>query len=80
MGDVLFFIRETFKHGKPVAAFGEGIDVLEACALPGISIAHEEGLDKGVLTSTDPVNLVEKFRECLKKSRFWNRKKDEVPA
>ena len=40
-GDALHFISEAFKHGKPIGAVDEGVDLLGLAHLPGITLADE---------------------------------------
>jgi catalase len=51
-GDALHFVQEAFKHGKPVGAVGEGVDLLAAAHLPGVQLAADGETigDKGVVT------------------------------
>jgi catalase len=51
-GDALHFVQEAFKHGKPVGAVGEGVDLLAAARLPDVRLAGEgESLSElGVVT------------------------------
>jgi catalase len=51
-GDALHFVQEAFKHGKPVGAFGEGVELLAAAHLPEVQLAAdgETITDKGVVT------------------------------
>lgn len=37
---VVHFINETFKHCKPLAAFGNGIDLLAASSPPAIGLSN----------------------------------------
>jgi len=52
-GDAIHFLNETFKHCKPIAATGEGVDLLRAADLHGVSLGATDGQltsDKGVIT------------------------------
>jgi catalase len=61
-GDALHFVSEAFKHGKPVGAIGDGVDLLVAAHLPDITLAGdgETVSDLGVVTdrSGDPQGSV----------------------
>jgi catalase len=51
-GEAVHFINEAFKHGKPIGAVGEGVDLLAMARLPGISLAAqgETRSEHGVVT------------------------------
>jgi catalase len=85
MGDAIHFIMEAFKHGKPIAAIGEGLALIEACQLPGVSISETGSSDKGVVTIKDDTrskDLVSELKAAMLQSRFWEREKhkDRIPA
>ncbi|WP_157254413.1 catalase [Nonomuraea typhae] len=61
LGQAVHFIREAYKHGKPIAAVGTGLELLHAAALPG---------DRGVITG-DPV--ADAFAEAIGAHRFYDR-------
>jgi catalase len=53
-GDTAAYVVEAYKHAKPIAAFGAGVDVLEALPLPGASVADandEVVTEAGVVTT-----------------------------
>ena len=88
-GDALHFVNEAFKHGKPVGALSEGIEVLMASDIEGVIFAGpqtEEHLvsNKGVVTSRDGIGapaFVQSFIEAVAAHRHWDREtKDQVPA
>lgn len=85
MGDVLHFIKEAYKHGKPIAAVGEGVELIAACNLPGVQVSEGMGESMGVITAQDAAHaddLIGMLMEAMKKHRFWEREqfKDQVPA
>jgi len=53
LGSALGFVLEAYKHGKPVAALEEGVDVVESLRLPGLKLSEGGGVvsDKGVVTA-----------------------------
>lgn len=53
MGDALLFIKEAYKHGKPIAALGEGTELIEACQLQDAALSDSPAADKGVVASRD---------------------------
>jgi catalase len=85
--DALRFLREAFRHAKPIGATNEGIDVLEAAALPGVETAaedHGEGVvaSVGVVTqrAEDLSSFGEAFVEAVREHRHFDRELDVVPA
>ncbi|RKN05673.1 catalase [Streptomyces radicis] len=71
-GSARHYVAEAFKHGKPIAALGEGVELLRALALPGVRLATEgagEGEDgdggpgdgvvdeRGVVTGAEGVDV-----------------------
>ncbi|MCW5935917.1 MAG: catalase [Fimbriimonadaceae bacterium] len=84
-GDAVHFVNEAFKHCKPVAASGDGVGLLEASNIVGVSFAEGASLleDKGVLTTRadSAAELAHALANALGQHRFWQRdRKDEVPA
>ena len=78
MGDALHFIKEAYKHGKPIAAVGEGVGLIGACNLPELRLSEKPDSDKGVVTSGGGSNgdkVISLFKEAMMQSRFWNREK-----
>ncbi|MFP8957398.1 catalase [Natrialbaceae archaeon A-CW3] len=88
------FVAEAFKHRKPIAALGEGIDLLEAVELPEVALAGDGGgddegagdavaVDQGVVTSRSADDL-EAFTEALVEAiaahRHWERSVKGVSA
>ncbi len=71
----MLFVREAFKHAKPIAS-GDGADLLQAA---GIRAAGSPGLivspDGGV------AQVADLFIEAIAGHRAWNRSdKDAIPA
>jgi catalase len=69
-GLAIHFVNEAFRHGKPIAFMGEGVELLEAANLPDA----KEG--NGILTGDD----VAPFVEAMMQHRFPRRAIDSVPA
>ncbi|MFN3652006.1 MAG: catalase [Armatimonadota bacterium] len=71
MGDAVHFVSEAFRHCKPVAATGEGVDLLAASRLAGVSLAGDDGnltCDHGVVTwreKAGDTSLVEKVKDAV---------------
>jgi catalase len=84
-GDAVCFVAEAFKHGKPIGALGEGIELLKEARIEGIRLAKDEAevvVDRGVVTRADGAS--EDFLTALKESvaahRHWNRAAEHIPA
>ncbi len=85
MGDVHHFVKEAFKHCKPIAALGEGVDLLNICRLPGLKPSNEMTEQMGIISATNveaTSQLAEAFVSAMKKHRFWEREnlKDLIDA
>ncbi|WP_132052318.1 catalase [Pseudocnuella soli] len=85
MGKVLHFIREAYKHCKPIAAIGEGVELVEACQLPEQMVFEQAQTDKGLVSSAkggDAAEVGRQFIEAIKKHRHWEREenKELIPA
>ncbi len=63
--DAMHFVREAFKHYKPICAGGEGADVLAKAAItaadPGVVVIDDGGADA--------------FLAAIGKHRFWDRQR-----
>ena len=95
-GDAIHFINEAFRHAKPIAAAGDGVELLAASNIPGFSTADPSGDGAtrpdasssaagsvaGVLTSQDDVgSLASQFIEAIGQHRVFERqRKEQVPA
>ncbi|HYI12830.1 MAG TPA: catalase [Thermoanaerobaculia bacterium] len=77
--DAIEFVTEAWRHCKPIAATGEGVELLRAC--PGVlepGSGKGDGSDAsplGVLTSSGPASpsLIQRFVEAIAQHRFWER-------
>jgi catalase len=71
--DAVEFVTEAFRHCKPIAATGEGVDLLRAC--PGVLSGSSESAAQGVLASRDPASpaIAEQFLSAIAAHRFWDR-------
>jgi catalase len=82
-GDAIHWINETYKHCKTVGAIGEGVEVLQAARLPGVTLADSDGVtsDRGVVTARATDGFARQFAEALAEYRHWERQdRDQVPA
>ncbi|NTS43500.1 catalase [Flavisolibacter sp. BT320] len=85
MGDAIHFVREAYKYGKPIAAIGEGVELIEACGLPELSVFDKLGTDKGVVTARSQnksKEVINEFLTAMLQHRHWEREvnKDMIPA
>ncbi|PAP74197.1 catalase [Rubrivirga marina] len=82
-GDALHVVHEGFRHGKPIGATGEGVELLRAALLPALDLS-DGGMtvDKGVVTARDDLGgFSEAFREAIAQWRHFGRdRKDQAPA
>lgn len=83
----IHFVRESFVHGKPIAAANEGIAVVVAAKLPGIDLAGGTGKGKtvtshGVVTARgqDLTEFTSAFVESIRAHRHFDRALDGVSA
>jgi catalase len=85
-GDAIHFVQEAFKHHKPVAAIGEGIDLLRDTRITGVNYADmNSGVmeDQGVITmgTGAMTEFAPALVRALAQHRFWQRPtKEMVPA
>jgi len=88
-GDAVLFVREAFKHGKPIAAAGGAVDLLVLALLGKAMLAGEASggadvvSDQGLVSARADVavsKLAETFCEAIAKHRHWDRSVESVPA
>ncbi|WP_216205435.1 catalase [Amycolatopsis aidingensis] len=85
-GYAVHFIAEAYKHAKPVAGFGSGIDLLRRAGVTdGLADGPRVRTEHGVVTSTAaenslPEDFFAAFAGELAKHRIWSRRTDSVPA
>ncbi|WP_335988653.1 catalase [Glycomyces sp. MUSA5-2] len=76
-GRALHFVAEAFKHGKAIAAFGTGSDLLEAARIdpgaPGVVTTAADGGDV-------PDSFLDAFADAIAAHRAWDRRTDDVAA
>jgi catalase len=78
-GEAMNFIHEAYKHFKPIAASGEGIDLLMGADLKGVDLSQTNGkvaTELGVVVIRDASELsafVQAFVDAIKEHRFWMR-------
>lgn len=77
--DALEFLRDAFKHCKPIAATDEGIDLLRAADIPvpsgadtnGKGIAAQDGVVTG--RGNQASKVASEFAAAVRQHRFWSR-------
>jgi catalase len=75
--DAIEFVTEAYRHCKPIAATGEGVDLLRAC--PGVLDASNEGRGgsptTGVIASAQgaTAQTATQFLNAIAAHRFWDR-------
>ncbi|KFU77119.1 catalase [Amycolatopsis lurida] len=85
-GYAVHFVAEAYKHGKPVAAFGSGLDLLRRAGVTAnLADGSETLIDQGVVTTTAaeatlPDGFFAAFLAQLGEHRTWTRKTDAIPA
>ncbi|EME60829.1 catalase [Amycolatopsis decaplanina] len=85
-GYAVHFVAEAYKHGKPVAAFGSGLDLLRRAGVTSkLADDAEILIDQGVVTTTAaeatlPDGFFASFTAQLGEHRSWQRKTDAIPA
>jgi len=90
-GYAMHFILEAYKHAKPVAAFGSGVDLLRDTGVRGPQLAENTDItaDQGVVTSTAAADDLDgergdefatTFATDIARHRAWERDTDAVPA
>jgi catalase len=74
------FVRDAYRHGKPVGALGSGVGILSALEPEGLRLStefHRVVADQGVVTDTSPGAASEEFTrafvEAIAAHRHWNR-------
>ncbi|ANN17032.1 catalase HPII [Amycolatopsis orientalis] len=85
-GYAVHFVAEAYKHGKPVAGFGSGLDLLRRAGVTAkLADGAETLIDQGVVTTTAaeltiPDGFFSSFLAQLGEHRSWLRKTDSIPA
>ena len=88
-GDAIHFVNEAFKHGKAIAATGEGVELLRQSDIAGAGMVEAQSSvsmtsEKGVVTALNGADLnavAEAFIEVIAQHRHWTRtQKEMVPA
>jgi catalase len=89
IGDAIHYVEEAFKHCKPIAATGEGLDLLTTAGinltgLAGQNPTPEALAAQGIVTAptgSDATSFAARFQAAIAQHRFWTRaQQDLVPA
>jgi catalase len=88
IGDAVHFVQEAYKHGKPIAALGEAIELLVLAELGEPSYAGDDGTagvvsDFGVVTAraaAEAPELADDFIRAIAQHRHWGRAAEAIPA
>jgi catalase len=84
-GDALRFVAEAFKHGKPIGATGNGIELLKEARIEGVLLAKDDSevvVDRGVVTRAagGSEDFLAALKESIAAHRHWDRQTERVPA
>ena len=85
-GYAVHFVAEAYRHAKPVAAFGAGIDLLgaapvEAQPADGDSVVVEQGIVTTTRAVADlPDDFTEAFAALIAGHRVRTRETSGIPA
>ncbi|WP_199837514.1 DJ-1/PfpI family protein, partial [Streptomyces caniscabiei] len=78
--DVVRFVRDAYRHGKPIGALGSGVGVLAALRPEGVRLSsefHHVVADRGVVTDTAQGtasdDFTREFITAIAAHRHWNR-------
>lgn len=78
--DAMRFVRDTYRHGKPIAALGSGVGVVTALEAEGLRLSsefHHVVADRGVVTDTAQGragdDFVSAFITAIATHRHWDR-------
>lgn len=85
-GDAVQFVRDAYKHAKPIAAFGSGLDLLRVAGVEEQladrpDVVAEHGVVTSVAAGDDlPSALFNELTGALARHRSWDRASGTVPA
>lgn len=89
-GDSLHFVNEAFVHAKAIGATNEGVDLLSASQMQGVSLAAPDSQaqlvnELGVVTIRNAADMgyfAGEFIKAIARHRYWMRQaqKEMVPA
>ena len=73
-GRTLEFIKDQYRHCKPILAMGESDQLLKACAIE--TTLPSGGTDPGMLTASDAASVIDDFVAAIAKHRHFARETD----
>ncbi len=79
MPDAIRFIDEAYKHGKPIGASGDGIELVAVSQL-GDLVSNAAAANEGVSLEKEVANLIAPFLKAIASHRFHGRKTDKISA
>ena len=77
--DALRFIDEAYKHGKAIAASGEGVELVKETKT-GELLTDANAAEQGVLLADGVDRLAGDFIDAIANHRFHNRQVDRIMA
>ena len=78
--DAVRFVNEAFRHCKPIAASGAGVEVLKAAAYPGADRHSERRRRSNQPRRAGGRAWSTQFIAAIAQHRFWNRELAAMPA
>jgi len=76
--DAVHFVREAFKHAKPIAASGDGVDFLVAAGVIGSATEKAAGVSTGTAPAIG--RLAASFIADIGQHRHWSRANKDAMA
>ncbi|MFF7948493.1 catalase [Streptomyces griseorubiginosus] len=81
--DAMRFVRDAYRHGKPIGALGSGVGILSALEPEGLRLStefHHVESDLGVVTETSPGAAGEEFLDAFVAAIAAHRHWDRLPT
>ncbi|WP_141207734.1 catalase [Streptomyces griseorubiginosus] len=81
--DAMRFVRDAYRHGKPIGALGSGVGILSALEPEGLRLStefHHVESDLGVVTETSPGTAGEEFLDAFVAAIAAHRHWDRLPT
>jgi catalase len=79
-GRALQFVAQAYRHYKPLAALGEGVEVLRAARIPEAGAESGNGAtggggsaQRGVVVGADGATVAREFTAAIARHRHWDR-------
>jgi len=74
IGQALEFVKDQYRHCKPILVLGAGVQLLEAAGIP--DALPDGGEDPGLLRATDVDDGFKAFKAAIAKHRHFERQTD----